>query len=146
MTNGYFAISASGPFTEVRPMLLCYGMNSQLRTKDYKSWQTYYQPINDPGDIKSINDLKPASLVPLIVEKRIRQGELPTNHASYTKSLTQNKVTANRFTARHDKGGNIVFADGHVEMKKNADIDNSKALKVNYYNIKGVIIWNPSLQ
>ena len=145
--EGYFSTvgwySVSPVFAESRPMLLCYAMNSQLRTFDFSD-PNYARNFPGPGDISRLTDLKPAAMIPLLAEKRIRPDELPSNHPSYTKALTQNKVTANRFAARHSNGGTIVFADGHVQWFKNSDIDNPKAVKVNYYNIPGVVTWNPS--
>jgi prepilin-type processing-associated H-X9-DG protein/prepilin-type N-terminal cleavage/methylation domain-containing protein len=144
--NGFFQTvgwySTSPVFAETRPMLLCYGMNSQLRQWD--STDANYQR-NPPqqGDISSLTRLKPPAMVPLVAEKRIRPDELPINDPNYSKNLAQTKVTANRFTARHNKGGNIAFADGHVEWFNNAEI-NRGALKTNFYNIPNLLMWNPS--
>jgi len=138
-TSFYYGTVGGTPY----PMLLCYGMNSQLRSLDF-STVNYAQEDPAPGDVTSLTQLKPATQIPLLAEKRINPNELPTNHPSYTKALTQSKVTANRFAARHNKGGEIVFADGHVEFVLNAAIDNPRALKANYYNIPGVITWNPN--
>jgi prepilin-type processing-associated H-X9-DG protein len=142
---GWYAVTAGGsPFAETRSMLLCYGMNSQLRQWDM-STPNYGNPNNKQnGDISRLISLKPAAMVPLLAEKRIRPDELPINHPDYQKNLTQTKVTSNRFAARHNKGGNIVFADGHVEWFANSKVDNPQAVKINFYNIPGVIIWNPA--
>jgi prepilin-type N-terminal cleavage/methylation domain-containing protein/prepilin-type processing-associated H-X9-DG protein len=141
LTTGWY--TTSPVFSEQRPMLLCYGMNSQLRSYDF-STPDYASNSPGDGDVGSLTQLKPAAMIPLLAEKRINPNELPKNHPSYSKALTQSKVTANRFAARHSKGGNIVFADGHVEWMLNSSLDNPNALKANYYNIHGVIIWNPN--
>lgn len=141
LTTGWYSVNPV--FAEQRPMLLCYGMNSQLRTFDFTN-PNYASNTPAAGDVSMLTQLKPAAMIPLLAEKRIDPNELPNNHPDYGKALTQSKVTANRFAARHNKGGDIVFADGHVEWILNSAIDNPRALKANYYNIPGVITWNPS--
>ncbi|MGN6370444.1 MAG: prepilin-type N-terminal cleavage/methylation domain-containing protein [Phycisphaerae bacterium] len=144
-TWGY--VSFKPLFTEPRPMLLCYGMNSQLRSLDYSQWNKLYPaPSFGPGDISKMSRLYPNGLVALMAEKRIRPDELPPTDANYDKnSLAQSKVTATRFAARHYKGGNITYADGHVEWQSNKVIANPfKAFKLNYYNLPNIVIWNPS--
>jgi len=144
--NGFFQTvgwySTAPVFAETRPMLLCYGMNSQIRQWD-SSDPNYQRNPAQPGDISNINRLKPPGIVPIMAEKRIRPDEIPVNDPNYSKNLAQSKVTANRFAARHNKGGNIAFADGHVEWFNNAEI-NKGALKTNYYNIPNLLIWNPT--
>ena len=161
VTNGYFVVTGwysvsttSGAFAETRPMLICYGMNSQLRQLNYDSWQDLN--VDDStlprDDVPSMQMLDIPSLVPLLAEKRIDPAELPKNDTNNQKALAQSKVTANRFTARHDGGGNIVMADGHVQYFKNADINYPKQAPFNgqqpsknyHYNIPNVITWNPA--
>jgi prepilin-type processing-associated H-X9-DG protein len=147
-TSEYVSINLkSGPFTQSMPMLICYGMNSQLRAIDYSSWRNLYPvPLPGDGDISKMSRLNPTGQVALVAEKRIRPDELPPTDANYNKaSLAQNKVTATRFAARHKKGGNVTFADGHVEWLLNAQISNPfKALKSNYYDLPNIVIWNPT--
>ncbi len=154
-TTGYYSVSAGGPFAETRPMLLCYGMNSQLRSVDYGNWQNFVpgQAVTyGVGDLGRMALLNPTAKVALMAEKRIREDELPTNDVNYKKAMAQTKVTANRFTARHKGGGNIVFADGHVEWFLNRTLNSGTgALKAingnpNYYNIPNLVYWNPSTQ
>ena len=145
-TSGYLTLSPA-PFTENRPMLLCYGMNSQVRSIDYSNWRNLFPvPVPGDGDISKLARLNPNSRVALVAEKRIRPDELPPTDINYNKaSLAQNKVTATRFAARHQKGGNITFADGHVEWLLNSTVSNPvKAIKGNYYNLPNVVIWNPT--
>lgn len=153
MTTGYYSISSGAPFTEVRPMFLSYGMNSQIRAWDYSTWQNYNSTVGGEGDISKLTTLTriAAAKVPLLAEKRVRQDELAPNDVNYTKALTQSKVTANRFTARHNKGGQIVMADGHVEFFLNKTLNTGTgALKqlsngqANYYNIPNLVFWNPT--
>lgn len=148
MTVGYFGLTSKSPgISETRPMLLCYGMNSKLRNKGYDNWQEYNEPDDQLGenDINALQLCSPPELVPLVAEKRIRPDELPSNDTPNVRSdLTQDKVTATRFSARHNKGGNIAFADGHVGWFNNAQITHGLgANKATNYNIPGVIIWSP---
>ena len=149
---GYYTATTitGGSFTTQRHMLICYGMNSQLRDWDMSDASYDRRRIPDrpgPVDISKFTMLKPASLVPLVAEKRISPDELtPINgitDPNHDKSLTQTKVTANRFAARHNRGGNIVFADGHVEWLENKALNVPSAVKANNYNIPGLIYWNP---
>ncbi|HUO07142.1 MAG TPA: DUF1559 domain-containing protein [Phycisphaerae bacterium] len=138
-----------------RAMLLCYGMNSQLRQLTCNSWQDYpgvpdpppFTPYNN--DIKKMTQLNPSDKVPLLAEKRISTNELDPSMSNYnllvTKNLGQSKVTANRFGARHKKGGNIVFADGHVEWFSNSSLNTGTGLnKALDYNIPNLVIWHPT--
>jgi prepilin-type N-terminal cleavage/methylation domain-containing protein/prepilin-type processing-associated H-X9-DG protein len=140
-TYGYYFTG-----TTARPMLLCYGMNSQLRQYSFDDKNYEQDGPSAAGDISKLIQLTPPAMIPLVAEKRIRPDELPTNDTYFgTGTLCQSKVTVTRFTARHSKGGNIVFADGHVEWLLNKTITNpNKAQKVNFYNIPGLVIWNPS--
>ncbi len=157
---GYFEIygwdnfAGGRPHTTARAMLLCYGMNSQLRNLSCDSWQQYPGVI-DPNptmytnDLKLMTQLNPADKVPLLAEKRINVNELDPAQPQYSnlvnKSLGQSKVTANRFAARHKKGGNIVFADGHVEWFSNVSLNTGSGLnKANDYNITNLVIWHPT--
>jgi prepilin-type N-terminal cleavage/methylation domain-containing protein/prepilin-type processing-associated H-X9-DG protein len=143
VTSGYYALSpTAGPSTETRLMLLCYGMNSQLRNWSYDSWQDYNQILGGDKDIPKFSMLEPVSRVALIVEKRIRQDELTRNDPNYHTTMTQSKVTVTRFTARHKKGGSIAFADGHVEFFTNYAL-NKNANSNNDYNQANLVIWNP---
>ena len=152
-TYSYDVITTSGfHISSAKPMLLCYGMNSQLRSWDYSNWQTVANGPAGDGDIPKMSLLNPASKVVLFAEKRIRQDELPIKDANYTKSMTQSKVTANRFTGRHYQGGNIGFADGHVEWFKNSALNtgtgalkylNNDPTKPNYYNMPNLVYWHP---
>ncbi len=132
--------------TTARPMLLCYGMNSQLRQYSFDDKNYEQDGPSAAGDISKLIQLTRPAMIPLVAEKRIRPDEQPKGDPNINAStLCQSKVTATRFTARHSNGGNIVFADGHVEWLLNKAITNpNKAQKVNFYNIPGLIIWNPS--
>ena len=44
---------------------------------------------------------------------------------------------------RHNKGGNIVFADGHVELLNNAKISHGPGAVAPYYNYPNLVTWHP---
>ena len=143
VANGYFRTvgwkQLGANLTEqTRDMLLCYGYNSQIRKTTMSS--TIYPPRSDPGDITKLTQLDPGSSTVIIAEKRIRPDELPITDPNYDKALAQNKVAPTRFAARHKNGGNITFADGHVEYWKNADVTSVPSP----YNQPG-LIWTPGL-
>jgi prepilin-type processing-associated H-X9-DG protein len=86
--------------------------------------------------------LDPWPTMVVFAEKRIRPDELPTTDANYGKALTQNKIAPTRFAARHRKGGNLAFADAHVEWFSNAEV-NAADNATPQYNQPGLMIWNP---
>jgi prepilin-type N-terminal cleavage/methylation domain-containing protein/prepilin-type processing-associated H-X9-DG protein len=152
-TNGFFqATGWTDTFgTQTRDMLLCYGMNSQLRNITYVAGATYPgvpNPSKAP-DISKLTQLEPYSSFVLIAEKRVSWGELNTQDPIQTttiqqQSLIQSKVAPKRFTARHKSGGNICFADAHVEWftfdKVNAADNVSTQFPVQY-NQPGTMLW-----
>ncbi len=160
---GWPLITNNGKFnapSTPRPMLLCYGMNSQLR-------QWVYPDGSDPPypgrpvtpqdvavgaqyipDLSKYSQIKPASMVPIMAEKRINPNELPPINGqpapNDNKALSQSKLTANRFAGRHNGGGNIAFADDHVEWFLNSTLQKGTGSNSNdAYNIPNVVIWSP---
>ena len=129
---------------EQRDMLLCYGMNSQIRNWSWPGVVSAYPGKGSVGDITRLQQLDPIASTVLVAEKRIRQDELVSTDANYTKALTQDKVAPTRFAARHKKGGNIAFADAHVEWFTNAAVNAADAATPKY-NQPGIMIWNPQL-
>ena len=127
----YFANDAGQP--EQRPVYVCYGINSKLTDTT----------LTDPNAVPSakLGQLRPASFVALMVEKRMAASELATTDPNYVVSLAHIKVTWKRFAARHNKGGNILFADGHVQWVSNQDANTTGS--PNDWNQPGKLIWNP---
>jgi prepilin-type processing-associated H-X9-DG protein/prepilin-type N-terminal cleavage/methylation domain-containing protein len=129
---------------------MSYVMNSQL-----------FQPTTT-GQLK-YSQLRPSSLVVLMMERMTQAGEyrLPAvqalarqysstigkhiTAAGYTNNIGQPKADLKRFTTVHNGGGNILFADGHVEWFNWADTQgnppqNTKGYDINQYNR---LIWDP---
>ena len=129
MLQGYFEMYFSVPgstATTLRKTFVSYVMNSKMNTS------------KEP----KINNLRPASNVVLMVEKRMIPGEIPKTDQFALTDLGRLKSDWQRFTARHRKGGFILFADGHVGFFTNKEI--SQPLNhPNDYNIPNYVVWNP---
>jgi prepilin-type processing-associated H-X9-DG protein len=98
------------------------------------------------------------SAMVIMVEKRMRQDELQPNDPMngmatsgnskynnyYTTGLDCGKAAWDRFTTRHQNGGNLGFLDGHVEYQTYATVTTPslKTGTVNF-NAGGKIVWNP---
>ena len=99
-----------------RDTFTCYAYNSKLVS-------------GNPGGLK-MSRLRPGSEVVLMIEKRMRGGEATAADNAYYQSQggPANRITSRalnrikgdwqRFAARHrkDTGGNLLFADGHVQF------------------------------
>jgi prepilin-type processing-associated H-X9-DG protein/prepilin-type N-terminal cleavage/methylation domain-containing protein len=156
MTTGWVAADGIDPpspgvrfSSERRPMLLSYAMNARIRNYDYD-----YHPDRAGGSlpgarsrgfqITRISALTSPSTAVLVAEKRVNPGELPPGDSNFAKPLTPNAVDPTRFTGRHRRGGNIGFADGHVEWFSNAQVNAANvAANGNFvFNQPGLMIWN----
>jgi prepilin-type N-terminal cleavage/methylation domain-containing protein/prepilin-type processing-associated H-X9-DG protein len=111
---GYFNIYGREPGASsatYRETFICYVWNSKLDDN------------NDNIDVPvmKINQLRPASKVAVVVEKRMQPGEAPKSiHRNRT--LGRIKADWQRFAGRHRQGGMIAFADGHVEWLAEKDV------------------------
>ncbi|MGN6368295.1 MAG: prepilin-type N-terminal cleavage/methylation domain-containing protein [Phycisphaerae bacterium] len=152
MTTGYVAVGSDPPdanttfVTEQRPMLLSYGMCAKIRNIDYDYHGKGLPASRYRGNgITRLADLLPSSTAVLVAEKRVNPNELPATDLNYGKALTPNAVDPTRFAARHNGGGNIAFADGHVEWFTNAQVNLADGVSARYpvpFNQPGVMIWN----
>jgi len=134
--DGYFMLTgwAGEPVKETRKTFFCYVPNSKIDTgeRPYK-----------------IVQLRPSSLVPLLVEKRMRPGEIPNADGSdgenyYDKFLARAKADWQRFGARHRKGAYLLFADGHVAWFSNLELAHPPGAKTrNNWNVPSKVVWNP---
>jgi prepilin-type processing-associated H-X9-DG protein len=118
-----------------RPMYLCYVINSKLN---------HTQPVS------KMAQLRPSSLVPIMMEKRTNNTELKepgngldpaTLNSLLGKNLGRMKGNWLRFAGRHRGGGNILYADGHVGWMSLKDANTQSA--PNNWNQPGRIIWDP---
>lgn len=109
-----------------RPMLISYVPNSKINRG---STITTNLPWGGASISMRMNNLRPSSNVVYMVEIRHANGEIPkgveAHYAQFdnrqsgrrlsTRDVARVKADWQRFTARHRNGGNLLFADGHVE-------------------------------
>jgi prepilin-type processing-associated H-X9-DG protein/prepilin-type N-terminal cleavage/methylation domain-containing protein len=133
--DGYFMVFGTIGGTPIqRPTFVTYVLNSKM----------------DQGrDVAKLSQLRPSSLVVLMIEKRMAPGEIPVVDGPdganyYDKFLARMIGDWQRFTGRHKKGGNLLFADGHVEWFSNEDVAHpADAADNNDWNQPSKMIWNP---
>lgn len=123
--NGYFVTgSPSSPF------FMCYVWNSKLNSTTSNFRLT---GIPQPG------------CTVLMTEKRMQTSEPPrgTPYAIGSNpppnSLNRVKADGKRFASRHGDGGNVVFADGHVEFFTYRNVTKD----ITNFNKPGVLVWDP---
>ncbi len=92
------------------PVYWCYVINSKL-DNSVKNIAGTFITASGNGFLKLTQLHRPAISV-LLVEKVMQSGETtpPT-----TSAIARGKTTYTRFTARHNKGGHLLMADGHVQ-------------------------------
>ncbi|HEX8339881.1 MAG TPA: type II secretion system protein [Tepidisphaeraceae bacterium] len=147
INDGYFQTWGKNPATgaaEDRPTFICYAYNSKLNG-------------TASGNLK-ISKLRPSSAVVLLVEKRMRGGEVTAADDTYyqsqggdpgrltSRNLQRIKADLQRFTSRHNKGGYLLFADGHVGHLSMKDALTSAktdaGANINDWNKSGTLIWS----
>lgn len=148
LKNGYFQMWGVGSPVQ-RDTYVCYAYNSKLLSDDLN-----LTPYN--ADKGKISMLRPASEVAVFVEKRVESGEVSAADDAYYQSQggQANRLTSRdlgriksdwqRFAGRHNHGGYIAFADGHVGFFTQRQVLTSSgtvAGKPNF-NQPGKIIWS----
>ena len=123
----------------------CYVWNSDInegRTKDN---------VDDVDPIRLFK-LKQTSDTIFMLEMRTSDEELPEDDPYYGEELNRHRADWKRFAARHDrgsqKGGNMVFCDGHADFVSNEYATTSRqGNRGSDYNNddwnKSDLIWNP---
>jgi prepilin-type processing-associated H-X9-DG protein/prepilin-type N-terminal cleavage/methylation domain-containing protein len=135
---------------------LMYGYEDQARTK-LDSKDTYWcyvwnsklndslppNPDGTPANPK-MSQLRPGSSIVIMVEKTMNYMENPNYGFPEQACINRGKTAYTRVTGRHNGGGNLLFADGHVAYFTLSQIWNAPNAP-NDYNQPGVagIIWNP---
>ncbi|HVT88505.1 MAG TPA: prepilin-type N-terminal cleavage/methylation domain-containing protein [Tepidisphaeraceae bacterium] len=148
--EGYFCIQgAVGNTGEQRATYFCYVPNSKLNTAVVNTSRSKIDPVTGGTYMLfKMADLRPTSLVVLMVEKRMMPGEIPNAKGPdgqnyFDTKLDRAKADWQRFAGRHRNGGNLLFADGHVGWFTNYEIANPPgAFNVNY-NQPGKVVWSP---
>lgn len=131
--NGMFMLHGAPPGGKgygdlVLPTYMCYVLNSKL---------------NSTNPSQKISQMRPASTVAAIVEKRLTNLEIPTTDPNSGKALGQLKSDQTRFTARHRQGGFIGFMDGHVAWFTNFELSSPTIYTNGDYNSFTRVIWDP---
>jgi prepilin-type N-terminal cleavage/methylation domain-containing protein/prepilin-type processing-associated H-X9-DG protein len=125
--NGYFMMwGLSGASIAQRRTFICYVINSKLNS------------IKNP----KLTNLRPASYTVLLTEKRMRPLEVSKADSFIGKNLGRMKGDWQRFASRHQNGGYLLMADGHVEFALNRDVA-YPATSPNDWNQPNYYIWNP---
>jgi prepilin-type N-terminal cleavage/methylation domain-containing protein/prepilin-type processing-associated H-X9-DG protein len=181
MTNGYFNTSGylsttptGGPVN--RPTLFAYAPNSELNNGTTATWTGFPPDGSQRPRMPKMGQLKKASNIVLMIEKRLSPGEVDAQTNAFyddvsrrsgtnrliTRSLSRTRGDWQRFAGRHkiagQRGGGLLFADGHVEMRTMRDVVTPalSASAGNAYGLpyngafpdgnwnSGTIIWNLS--
>jgi prepilin-type processing-associated H-X9-DG protein/prepilin-type N-terminal cleavage/methylation domain-containing protein len=153
MKDGYFLmhgyVNRAGSLSdELRKSFICYAMN-------YRLFSNKKHPVVGVDVVAGkITKLRPAADVVLVFEKRTNAGEAKPADEQYYAGVGGNpgdlidqhlgrfKGDWRRFSTRHNKGGNILFADGHVDHRTFRQVLTPAAQGVDDWNKPGKAIWN----
>lgn len=141
--GGYFLmhgyINTAGALTqETRQTFICYAMNNKL-----------FGTGNPQG---KLSRLSPSSQVVLVFEKRTNVGEATQADDDYyvsvggkpggilTAPLGRFKGDYKRLSTRHDRGGHLLYADGHVDLDSLRDATTPQPGAADW-NKPGSAIW-----
>jgi prepilin-type N-terminal cleavage/methylation domain-containing protein/prepilin-type processing-associated H-X9-DG protein len=124
-----------------KQFFFCYVPNSELNNDPSLSsnaqdaYRTSLSRIEDP------------SATILMLELRTAREELPDNDPYYSEDLARHRSDWQRFAARHNNGGHMLFADGHGKWISNkiattSSLGNRLPNKTEDWNKPG-LIWNP---
>jgi prepilin-type processing-associated H-X9-DG protein/prepilin-type N-terminal cleavage/methylation domain-containing protein len=132
MADGYFLMhgyinSAGSLADQARKTFICYAMN-------YHLFGNKKHPVIGVDKLTGkISELRPAANVVLVFEKRTNAGESTAADDAYYVSVGGSAAQINaahlgrfkgdwrRVSTRHNKGGYILYADGHVAQLKLRD-------------------------
>lgn len=112
VVNGYYQMyGLVNSAVEARPTFFCYVPNSKMNS-------------GAPNELIKLTNLKGASEAILMIEKRMQPGEGggAAVNRYHDKSLNYAKGDFKRFAGRHNAGGHLLFADGHVTMHSMKDV------------------------
>jgi prepilin-type processing-associated H-X9-DG protein len=149
-SNGYYSLyglkagATSLSDYELRPVYWCYVYNSGFDNITFKGsvdqWGTKH--------LKS-SQLRPSPEIVLMVEKMMTPSEalLPPSSPPWNGDLNKGKTKGNiptscQVSSRHNKGGHLLFLDGHVSWISRADATTDWSNN-GLYNHPGYWIWQP---
>jgi prepilin-type processing-associated H-X9-DG protein len=151
MADGYFLmhgyVNSGGSLTDqLRKTFICYAMN-------YHLFGNKKHPVIGVDQLTGqLSRLRPAADVVLVFEKRTNAGEATAADDAYYVSVGGGAAQINaahlgrfkgdwrRVSTRHNKGGYILFADGHVGHLTLREILTPSITKD--WNKPGQAIWN----
>lgn len=125
LMHGYVRGAGGALSQEARRSFICYAMNNKL--------------FGSGNAQRAMARLNPPAQVVLVFEKRTNVGEATQADDDYyvavgghaggilTAPLGRFKGDYKRFTSRHDQGGHLLFADGHVEFDGFRDLITPRA-------------------
>ena len=154
---GYFSEIGLNPSgTQVTlPTYWCYIYNCGL-TNYFSNNNSYHEYVDKYGTAHmKINALRPGSSIPILCEHMMNVGEVngiwqkgnmsgngtPTN--LNTGKTEARKSTQNLFSGRHNKGGNLLFLDGHVGWEAYIDTVTTSSNNLGKGGNRPDIIWEP---
>ena len=81
----------------------------------------------------------------VFLEARVSSGEPKVDPLQWNSDLGQPSASASRFAARHDAGGNLALADGHVTWRKGTSVVETRPGYARGSAIfpDGDLVWNP---
>jgi prepilin-type N-terminal cleavage/methylation domain-containing protein/prepilin-type processing-associated H-X9-DG protein len=123
----------------------CYVINSKLDNSLKNVPGAVIDKTSSGSGFIRISQIHQSALTPLLVEKRMATTE---GKVTFNDNLAVGKTTYTVFTSRHNNGGHLLFADGHVAWFSNAELNpltcgftlsqaNSAA------NLPNKVIWDP---
>lgn len=137
LTWGYYQpVGNAAPVGPVqRKTFLCYVPNSELNNPLPNNRPPLAPSTALRKPMPKLNQLKNASAVVLMIEKRMNPGEIsPEDRQFYTdvsgqninrlnsRTLNRTRGEWQRIAARHNKGANVLFADGHAAWRSHRDL------------------------
>lgn len=126
----------------------CYVMNSKIDNSLKNIAGSLIDKTRAGSGFLRISQIHQSALTVLLVEKlmSINEGEFqpPSN-------IGVGKTSYTAFAARHNKGGHLLFADGHVEWFLNADLNPLSPQNIGItlsngnsaQNLPNKVIWDP---
>jgi prepilin-type processing-associated H-X9-DG protein len=159
-SNGYFTMwglppgAAPGAAAVSGLTYWCYIYNAGISDAINNNWGDAYQSVDAYGVVHlKLSRVNPPSLVPILMEHMMTQGETSPPSSTY-KTLNRSKSEASSaagyclLAARHRKGGNLLFLDGHVGWEARAQSITKQYNSPTFpgdreENVAGQITWQP---
>ena len=105
------------------------------------------QPPVTPSATITMSSIQEPSRTAVFLDARVNPDEVKVDPLQWESDLGQPSIFASRFAARHDGGGNIAFADGHVSRINGRSVVEtfSKSDRDRGFAIfpGGEVIWSP---